>query len=195
MATQFSKLGIMNAALTEQGLEKLASINDGSPEFEAMNGSWPLVVEAELEDGHYNFSRQQEFLQTRSDGAFGYADAYLLPQNTLHVRHVWSEASPGVRTFIEFSTDAERVYVDSEAGCFAELLISQDPALWGANFARGIQMKMEAVLLRLQEDPSSEMEQAAEVYFQKARTISSKARTPKKLNRSSRIADARFGRG
>ena len=195
MAHAFSKLGIMNAALTAQGINKLTSINDGSPEALALSENWPLIVEAELEAGHYNFTRSEEHLLTRVPGKYGFDDGYLLPSAALHVRHVWTISSGGGRCFPDWSSDDSHIYLDAADGCYAEVMISSDPAVWGANFARGVQMKLEAVILRLDDENPQEAEMQAESYFQAARTISSKARKKEDVRRPGRIAQARFGRG
>ena len=58
MASSFSMLQIINAALVAQGQYPIDT-NDGSDEWELLSRNWPLIVEAELEDGAYQFSKQQ----------------------------------------------------------------------------------------------------------------------------------------
>ncbi len=190
-------LGIMNAALQSQGLDEILSENDGTPEFRVLSRNWPLIVEAELEDGSYSFTKQQIELQTRQPGKFGYSDAYLLPGDALHVRHLWVVVD-GERCEADWSQDGTSVHVNSEAGCTIEYLSVADPSIWGANFSRGVQAKLEAVVLRALKEEAGEaasMEQQAEIYFQRARTISSKSRSANPPLKRSRIAAARFGRG
>ncbi|WP_138919393.1 hypothetical protein [Oceanicola sp. S124] len=196
MAHTFSMLGIMNAALTAQGIDKLTSVNDGSPEALALTENWPLIVEAELEDGNYNFTRVEEHLLTRVEGQFGFPDGYQLPLSTLHVRHVWTLGAGGNRLSPDWSSDQGHVYLDAADGCYAEVLVSSDPAVWGANFARGVQHKLEAVILRLDDENPQQAEAQAEAYFQRARTKSSKQRQRESgPYRESSFARARFGRG
>ena len=78
MASQFSMLQIINAALSEQG-QYTVTENDGSDEWMVLSRNWPLIVEAELEDGAYNFTRRQVELLNRNDGKFGFDDAYAVP--------------------------------------------------------------------------------------------------------------------
>ena len=99
MATQFSMLQIMNAALIAQGRDEIVSENDGSNEWRLLSRNWPLIVEAELEDGAYNFTREQRELLTRSAGKYGYEDAYVVPLTALHVRRLWTQDEAGVRSF------------------------------------------------------------------------------------------------
>lgn len=196
MATQFSMLDTMNAALISEGYEEIVSENDGSDEWRLLSRNWPTIVEAELEDGNYSFTRQQTFLNTRIDGSFGYDDAYLVPGDALHVRRVWTEDSEGVRSFPDWAQDGQRVHVDEDEGIYVEYLVAADPDLWTANFARGVQMKLQAVILSFKEEKGAAraMEEQAEVYFQRARTNSSKSRSPTEPFKPSRFALARFNR-
>ena len=68
MATSFSMLQIMNAALVAEGFDEALAENDGTVEWRLLSRNWPLIVEAELEDGNYHFTRKQAELLTRADG-------------------------------------------------------------------------------------------------------------------------------
>lgn len=197
MSTAFSMLQIMNAALTSQGQDEIVSEGDGSVEWRLLSRNWPLIVEAELEDGNYGFTRRQDHLLTRTDGKYGYDDAYLIPGDVLHVRRVWSQAEDGTRYEPDWTADASYVFVNETAGVYAESIIVEDADLWSPNFCRGVQMKLEAVILRAFKEEAAEareMEQQAEVYFQRARSNSSRQRKPQPAFRRGPIAEARFAR-
>lgn len=197
MATQFSMLQIINAALAAQGQYTVTS-DDGSDEWSVLSRNWPTIVEAELEDGAYSFTRREVVLLTRTEGAFGYDDGYAIPLTALHVRSVWTETDTGERTFIDWTQDGSNVYVNEDGGCMAEILEVANPDIWSANFVRGVQCKLEALILRAFKEESTDsdrMEARAEQYFERARTISSKSRTAKSPYREGRFALARFGRG
>lgn len=186
-------LSIMNAALNSQGLDEIASVNDGSVEYLVLARNWPLIVEAELEDGLYHFTRQQTQLLTRTDGKFGFNDGYMLPGDCLTVRDLWI-LDNGERIERDWTQDNQYVYLDNASGCYIEYLVAASESLWTANFARGVQMKLEAVLLRAVKEEygeAREMEQQAEVYFQRARTQSSKARSATPPYKLGAIAEAR----
>lgn len=197
MATQFSMLQIMNAALADRGWDAVTSMNDGTPEFRLMQRQWPLIVEAEIEDGNYQFTRQEVTLVALTPGRYGFDNSFQVPAAALHVRHVWFETS-GVRTTCDhWSMDSDGLYLTLPEGadCVIEYLASSDPAVWSARFARGIQYKLEAALIRGLEGDASEaaqMDQAAEMEFQRARTNSSKAKSPDTVTRQGGIAAARF---
>jgi hypothetical protein len=122
----------------------------------------------------------------------------MVPGDALHVRRLWVEDDQGNRDLsVEWSQDGSYVYVDDAEGVWVEYAEAADPSLWSANFARGVQMKLQAILLTFREERSaaSQMEAAAENYFQRARTNSSRGRSATEPYRQSRYAKARFGYG
>lgn len=197
MATQFSMLGIMNAALAQRGWDEVVSVNDGTPEFRLMQRQWPRIVEAELEDGNYEFSRQEITLVALTPGRYGFDNSFQLPADTLHVRHVWFEVSGTRTTCDHWSMDDDGLYLTLPAGadCVIEYIHTSDAAAWSARFATGVQYKLEAALLRGLEGEAQEaaqMDQAGEIEFQKARTKSSKSKSPDPITRQGGLARARF---
>lgn len=189
-------LSIMNAALLAQGFEEIVNHEDGSDEWRLLSRNWPLIVERELEDGRYSFSRTELTLLSRQPGAYGYADAYLIPDNIICVRSVRTITDSG-EIEARWSQDATRVLVNHDAGVKIEGFTVPDGSLWGANFSYGVQKRLESVLLRSIEDPraAQDSDMAAEAAFQRARTVSSKARTQSPAYRRGHYAAARFGRG
>lgn len=199
MATPFSMLDIMNAALISEGEDEIVAENDGSPEWRILARNWPLIVEAELEDGLYFFTRNEANLVSRVDGLFGYEDGYAVPADALHVRRVWIEDDTGTRDLtVDWSQDGTNVYVNYDAGVWVEYISAPDTSFWSANFARGVQLKLQACILTFREEGGLAQQRSAEAdsHFQRARTNSSKARSPREPFRSpGRFARARLGRG
>lgn len=196
MATQFSMLGIINAALLAQGQEEI-SANDGSLEWRTLSRNWPAIVEAEFEDGGYFFTKTEATLHSRTDGKFGFEDAYLVPADALHVRSVWLVEN-GQRFETDWLQDGSHVHLNGGSGCLIEYVTSQDSHIWSANFVRGVQLRLEALVLRGPKEEHAEADRTderAEVAFQRARTISSKTGTPKPAFKKGPIARARSGRG
>lgn len=190
-------LGIINAALTSQGQYEVSE-NDGSNEWSVCARNWPSIVEAELEDGNYFYTRREETLTATVAGKFDFDYGYQVPSDVLHVRRVWQQISTDVRDEPDWTQDGSAVYVDTANGITIESIIVSEPDLWRPNFARGVQKKLEAVILRsLKEEfgEAREMEAEAETYFQRARTRSSQARAPRSAYRKGPIAEARFNRG
>lgn len=191
--TEFSMIQIMNAALLEQGCVEITD-NDGTDEFRVLSKNWPFIVESELEDGKYYFTRQQSELLTRADGKFGYDDAYLTPPGALHVSKLWLLGEDGNRYETEWSQDGQYVYVNSTDGCWVEWVEVAAENLWSANFSTGVKKRLEAIISRsLKEEfgEASSLDQAAEVYFQRARTNSTKARLARPAYRKGPIGRAR----
>ena len=189
-------LSIFNAALTAQGMQEIVSENDGSAEFRVLARNWPAIVEAELEDGAYNFGKLRTTLHNRTAGSLGYSDAFLVPETAIHVRRVHLEDCP--RSDVDWVQDGSHIHVNSRGPIVIEYLTVADEHLWSANFVRGVQMKLEAVILRsLKEEfgEAREMEEQAEIYFQRARTKSSKSRRAGPFMRPGSIALARLRRG
>ena len=189
-------LGIINSALISQGMDEVSTGVD-TPEYRLLTSNWPQIVEAELEDGNYSFTKSEATLLTRSEGLFGYDDAFLVPLGALHVRNLWVLVGTE-RIEADWVQDGRNVHVNSPSGVTIEYLESVDTSLWSANFSRGVQCRLEAALLRGVKEEVSEsaaMEQMAEEFFQRARTHSSKQRSARPPMKQSRFAQARFGRG
>ena len=197
MATEFSMLGIMNAALLAQGQEEILSMNDGSVEWRLLFRNWPGIVEAELEDSNYQFTREQQQLVTRTDGKFMFDDGYLIPAEALHVRKLWIEDSSGNTYSADWIQDGSYVYLDYDEGCWIEYIVANDPDLWSASFSRGIQLKLEALISRAVKEEIGEardLEAMAEIQLQRARSSSSRQRSATKPYKAGAISKARRGR-
>ena len=197
MATEFSMLQIMNAALISEGLDEIVTENDGSDEWRLLSRNWSFIVEAELEDGAYFFTKTTVFLQSRQDGKYGYDDSYIVPAGALHVRSLWTEDAQGVRSKPDWVQDGTSAHVNEPDGVWIEYVSAAGEHLWSANFARGVQLKLQALILNFREERSAAAakEQQAEMAFQRARTSSSKSRSPTAPYKPSRYAIARFTRG
>lgn len=198
MATQFSKLKIINAALLSQGQEPLQALNDGSLEWRMLSENWPGIVESELEIGNYHFTRKEAANQSRVDGKFGFDDGYLIPAEALHVRNVMWEDSLGVRRALDWAQDDSYAYCDYASGVILEYTVCSDEALWSANFSRGVQLMLEAVFLKAIEERAAarDMEAMAQISFQMARTHSSRQKSKGNFHREGgTFIDARRGRG
>lgn len=188
----------MNAALLAQGQLEIVAENDGSMEYRTMARNWPAVVEAELEDGNYYFTRREMNLVTRVPGKFDFEDGYVVPSDALHVRNAWIVVDTGARIEVDWVQDSTHVFLNNKTGCWIEYLVCEAANLWSANFTRGIQKRMEAIISRAIKEEfgeAAQLDQEAEMYFQRARTNSSKARSAKPFYLKGPIALARNRRG
>ena len=189
-----SMLSLINAALSAQGFDTVFE-GEAVPEYALLTRKWPLIVEAELEDGNYHFTRETADLLTRIDGRLGYDDAFLVPSDALHVRKLQAISS-GSYFDTDWLQDGTHVHANSTGGVRVEYVTTPGVNLWSANFRLGVQLKLEAVLLRTLEEPAEarDLDNQAEVHFQRARTHSSKARSPSDPYKGGRFVRARFGR-
>lgn len=196
MSTQNSMLSIMNAALLAQGQEEILTLGNGTVEWRLLFRNWPLIVEAELEDGNYNFTREQAFLQTSITGKFGFDYGYLTPATALHIRRLWVLDAESNRIEVDWIQDSSYVYIDGNEGCYVEYLVVPDESLWTASFSRGIQLKLEALIAGAIKEEAGEkrqLEEQAEMQLQRARTSSSRSRRPQKPFRGGALSKARSG--
>ena len=187
-------LTIFNSALVAQGLQEITLEDDGLAEFRVLSRNWPVIVEAELEDGQYYFARREVEVSSAVSGKFGFSHAFLVPAGAIHVRRVWDASD--ARADIDYVQDGTYVHANHAGPVTLEYVEVAAESLWSANFARGVQFRLEAVILRaLKEEPAeaAAMEEQAETYFQRARTNSTRARSAKSPYRVGRIAAARFG--
>lgn len=176
MATVFSKIEIMNAALREVGSDVFVSDNDGSLEFDTLNAAWPFIVEAELEEGGYRFSNAEVTLSSRIAGKFGFEDGYAIPADVLHIRGLFIESNGG-RVVPEWVSDDGYVYVNEPASVIISYVLAADPSVFGANFAAGIKHSLQASLCRtflLDEGRAQVFEKKAMNSFGKARMVSAR---------------------
>ena len=190
----------MNSALLAQGQQELVFQGDGSDEYRVLARNWPQIVETELEDGNYHFARKHDELHERQTGAYGFDYGYSVPLDSLHIRDVFPiSTTTGTRRPIDWLQDGENVYCNEAGGVVVEYTTTTVTDLFSSNFRTGVQKKLEAVILRsLKEEyaAADRSDQAAEMYFQRARTSSSKARTSKPMYRDpGRLTSARRGRG
>lgn len=193
MATDYSMIKTINAALLATGKKKITS-DDGSIEWQVCSENWPFIVEAELEEGNYRFSKQEAELTARTDGKFGFDDSYQVPSDALHVRNLRLMRG-GTHVDADWVQDATHVHVNGEEGVWIEYLIVSDPSVWSANFALGIQMRLQALILRAlreEEGESRAMDARADEKLQRAKTLSSRSRSfEKPYKRQGSILSAR----
>lgn len=183
MSTTFTMLNTINAALLAHGQEPVTQ-NDGSLEWRTLSANWPFIVESELEDGNYHFTKEESTVVTYTTGKFGFDYAYPMPVGALHVSTAWREDASGYRYEIDWCQDGTAIHTDEATGVVIQYVVSADPATWTANFATGVKMMIEAHILRALKEEYGEaqaVEQKAMFHFQRARTKSSSRRSKNSL--------------
>lgn len=180
MSNHYSMLSVMNAALLAQGQEEILASGDGSVEWRLLFRNWPFIVEAELEKGRYQFTRQESFLESRIPGQFQFEDGYLKALDALHVRRVWTVDDQGHPCDIDWIQNGTHIFCNASAGIWVESLISAEPHLWSATFINGIKHRLEALISRAIKEESADgqrMDDRADTCFEDAMTLSSKGRS------------------
>lgn len=195
--SQLSMIQIINAALLAEGQEVVYE-NDGSDEWRVLSSNWPLIVEAALEDGNFHFTMDEQMLQTRTSGLFGFDDAYLIPYGALHVRNVW-EIRGEDRFEIPWVQSATHVHVNCPSGVMIQFAKATTSDIWSPTFTRAIQMFLEALILRsLKEEKSEARAREADAWdmLSTARTRSASKKTPgPPVKGEGKLARRRFRRG
>lgn len=198
MATTFSMLSTINAALLAQGQNPVTE-NDGSIEWRMLSANWPFIVESELEAGNFHFTREEATVTTYTTGKFGFTYAYAVPAGALYVRNVWEEYSDGTQWEVDWTQNSTSVHTDAGAGVVIEYIVVPEPTAFPANFVTGIKMVLEAHILRALKEEYSEaerFEEKAMFYLQRARTKSSSSRSKYDLRAGGgSIIEARKRRG
>jgi hypothetical protein len=198
MSTTFSMLKLINAALLAHGQETV-SVNDGSLEWRVLSDNWPIIVEAELEASNFHFTKEEATVTSYVTGKFGFDYGYQVPPGALHVRNVWVEDASGIRHDVDWCQDATHVYLDFDEGCVIEYVDVTDVAVWTANFSMGIQLRLEAIVLRSLKEEYGEarkFDERAEAFLQRARTKSSTSRSKNPaIKGKGSIVEARLRRG
>jgi hypothetical protein len=200
MATNFTRLTIINAALLSQGQTELQAEDDGSLEWRTLAANWANLVESELEDAAMAHSFVEEELPARAgDGSFGFSDRYLTPSAALHVRDVWTEDASGERTRIDWYQGRDAIHVNSANGIWCEYVDCSETTDFPPLFVRGVQQSLEAIILRALKEEygnADKMDARAQSHFQRARTSSSNQKSKRRFySNESRFVRARFRRG
>jgi hypothetical protein len=182
-----SKDTIILAALSRCGRSSAA---DEPFLAQAIDANYDEIVRSAFEDGdgNYPFGRARIDLTSRSEGTMGYADAFTVPSNTLHIVEVYLNdisASDMLQDW-EFDGAANAILIDGRGGKVeAEIVRSGQEATWSGFFAKGVQLRIEAVIKDALDETEEAMakEQEGDLSFLKAGVKGSKNRSPKPMFR------------
>lgn len=180
MATR-SKDTLFNAALLRCGREDTTTGGSG-PLWRAMEANYDEIVRAAFEegDGTLPFGKARETLTSRSTGSFGFDDAYTLPSDCIHVIEVFLDTYAASDLRLKWEVADDKVHLDAdERTVEVEYVVQGAEAAWSANFALGVQRRLEAVIQTFLEEPEEAQlrEQQADVYFMKAGIKGAKSRS------------------
>lgn len=186
-----TKLTIINAALTRLGWNT-TTLGSGRPEVLALEQNYDEIVRSAFEMNQFPFGKGIQILTSRSDGDFGFDDAYLYPIDVLHVREVWLGDYKASDIDEEWELEVENRLIHLNAEERVVTLEYHKTGLehtWSGTFTRAIQLKLEAVLKDFAEETreAQEKEAEAEHILTKSIVKSSKNRSPHRLFRPGRL--------
>lgn len=166
----------MNMALGASGQpgKEVTEASTG-PEFALMERWYPEIVGEVFEDGDLHFGKERVTLTTRSAGDFGFDDAWLLPENILHIIQVFvSEYDTE-----DWERNGDYLYIDAATSVSVEYIKAGQENKWSSKATIAVVRKLEALLRRSineEYEEGRDTEQAANFLAQMAGTHSSKQR-------------------
>lgn len=195
--SQRTKITIFNAALTRTGNDPIAS-GDGSMIGNALEANYDEIVRAAFEGQEFTFGKRRVELTARSEGDFGYDDAYTYPIALLHVTDVFLDGNSAADLCEAWDVNAEtrQLLINGKSRKVeVEGLASGLEHTWSGKFALAIQMRLEAVIKDVIEevDEANSKDSAADYQLLKAGVKSSKNRSRRRVRRGGRLVDAHRG--
>lgn len=179
-----SKTTIFNAALLRTGHEETQS----GGMWRAMEANYDEIVRQCFEDGdgNYPFGKARIALTSRSDGSFGFDDAYQMPSNVIHVREVYlnTYAASDLLAPWDVDTSDGKLLVNAENRAVEIEYVREGlEHTWSANFALAVQRRLEAVIKDVMEEfeESAAKEQEADFFVLKAGVKGSKNRSQRNV--------------
>lgn len=188
---------IINAALTSTGNNPIPSENDGSAPWRIASANYDIIVDAELEKVPWSFARKIETMTSRSDGDFGYEDAFTAAGDFLTVRRLRLGTDEGCD--IENWDEADGiVYCDASGGpVWMEYTYQAPSNKWSKLFTKGVRQRLEALFLRAINEEDTEARNRdgmADQTFMDAARISTRRRSPRPAFKQN-LSSARRRRG
>lgn len=189
-----SKQTLFDAALLTTG-NSTSVLGSGSAIWQALEANYDEIVRAAFEVQEYPFGKARTTLTGRSAGRFGYDDAFQMPSDVIHVTDVFLDTytvDHGIRKWeIDASTNELLINAD-ERVVEIEYLKTGLEHTWSANFARGIQKHLEAVIKMVEEEDNEAVarENSGDAIFLKAGIKASGNRSKRRVFRGGRLVRA-----
>ena len=192
-----SKITLYNAALLRTGNNAVVE-GDGSFIWQALEANYSEIVRAAFEDQEFTFGKARETLTSRAEGRFGYDDAYTMPSEVIHVIDVFLDEVSAARLGESWEIDSSTNEVMIDAGTRTvevEFIRVGLEHTWSAQFAKGIQRRLEAVIKDAIDETSEAeaLDMDADYKFLKAGVKSSKNRSKERVRRGGRLVRAHRG--
>lgn len=192
-----SRITIYNAALLRTGNKEVID-GDDTFLYRTLEANYDEIVRQAFEEQEYPFGKARKSVTSRSDGRFGYDDAFTMPNDVLHITEVWLDECSSVDLSESWEVDTETNELMVNAGNRSveiEYLRVGQEARWSASFTKMIQRRLEAVIKDALEEPSeaAALDQEAEYMGMKAGTKASRNRSSNRVRRGGRLVRAHRG--
>ncbi|MGC0225148.1 hypothetical protein [Pseudooceanicola nitratireducens] len=175
---------LFNAAIYNTGLRP----GNQTGVWEAMDANYEEIVRAAFEDadGTVPFGKGRVTLTSRSNGTFGYDDAFTLPNDVIHLIEIFLDGRSASDVQEPWEIDAINNVLlvnAAERPVAIEYVKEGGENTWSSNFALGIQRRLEAVIKNILEETeeASLKEQEADMFFMKAGVKGAKNRSSRRV--------------
>lgn len=193
-----SKTTIFDAALLRTGNGSSTEAS-GTPVWQALEANYDEIVREAFEGQEFPFGKARETLTSRTDGRFGYDDAYKMPDTVVHVEEVFLNdcAAADLGESWEIDSETNELMVDARGRRVEVRFIKIGlEHTWSSTFARAIQRRLEAVAKDVLEETEEASMLDSEAAFQvlKAGVKASDNRSKRRVRRGGRLTQAHRGR-
>ena len=192
-----SKITVFNAALLRTGNNTVVE-GDGSFIWQALEANYDEIVREAFEDQEFPFGKARIELTSRSDGDFGYDDAFVMPSDAIHVSDVFlgEYRASDLQESWEVKSETNELLINASARVVEiEFIKVGLENTWSAKFTRGIQRRLEAVIKDVIEEveEASALDAEADFAFLKAGVKASKNRSRERVRKGGRLVRAHRG--
>jgi hypothetical protein len=192
-----SKITLFNAALLRTGNDPAVE-GEGSFIWQALEANYDEIVRAAFEEQEFTFGKARIELTSRSEGDFGFDDAFTMPTDVIHVVDVYLNDISAAKLTESWEIDASKncLLIDARKRTVEiEYIKVGLEHTWSGKFARAIQRSLEAVVKDVLEEmqESQALENEASYHLTKAGVKSSKNRSGEKFRRGGRLVRAHHG--
>lgn len=166
--------------------------------WQALEANYDEIVRAAFEDQKFPFGKTRVQLSSRSEGRFGFDDAFVYPSEIIHIDDVYLNNRRAADLLEAWEVDAEtRELMINASGRTVEIdgIKRGLEYTWSGKFALGVQRRLEAVIKDVIEEAeeASAKDADADFQFMKAGVKGSKNRSLRKFRGAGRLSRAHAG--
>lgn len=192
-----SKSTIFNAALLRTG-NSPTSEGEGTYIWQALEANYDEIVRSAFEGNDFPFGKKRVELTSRSEGGFGYDDAFTMPNDVVHVQEVYLDDYRAMDLHESWEIDGEnnQLMIDaSSRKVEIEYIKVGLEHTWSAKFTEAIQRRLEAVIKSVIEEmeEAQALENEASYALMGAEVKSAKNKSKRRARRGGRLVQAHRG--